>query len=278
MHESETIKLFYDNASEAEWKRLEGFRFEFEITSRMMARYIKSGARILDIGGGPGRYSLYFAARGHDVTLVDLSEGNVAFAKAKAAELGLPLKAYRCDARDLSCLPLEGEYDCVLVMGPLYHLFKESEREKVMVEAKARLAPDGVLFASFITLYGGLNYYLSECPEEIIHEPEMDYFDRMAEEKTWCGKAFTLASFVGCEEIEPFFARLGFEKLCLFGQEGVTATRLMDIERAPEEVRQFYLNLSLRLCGKRAYYAYSSHMMYVGRMIDNKTVNHSVNS
>jgi 2-polyprenyl-3-methyl-5-hydroxy-6-metoxy-1,4-benzoquinol methylase len=93
MHESETVKSFYDSASEAEWKRLEGFRFEFEITRRVMARIVKPGARILDIGGGPGRYGLYFAALGHDVTLVDLSDGNIAFAKAKAAECGLLVDA-----------------------------------------------------------------------------------------------------------------------------------------------------------------------------------------
>jgi hypothetical protein len=71
---------------------------------------------------------------------------------------------------------------------------------------------------------------------------------------------------VDCREIEPFFERLGFEKLTLFGQEGVTATRLKDIEQAPEEVRRFYLDLSLRLCDKKANYAYSGHMMYVGRI------------
>lgn len=266
MHECETVKKYYDASSETEWNRLNGFRFEFEITKRMLARSIAPGARILDIGGGPGRYSLYFASLGHDVTLVDLSDGNVAFAKAKAAELGLCVKAFQCDARDLSSLPLAEQYGCVLVMGPLYHLFREEEREAVILEAKKRLAPGGMLAASFITLYGGLNYYLSECPNEIIHEKAMDFFDRMEEEKTWCGEAFTCANFVDCGEIEPFFERLGFEKLVLFGQEGVTATRLQDIEQAPEEVRRFYLDLSLRLCDKKAYYAYSGHMMYVGRI------------
>lgn len=264
MHECETVKKYYDAAPETEWKRLDGFRFEFEITKRMLARYIAPGARILDIGGGPGRYSLYFASLGHEVTLVDLSCGNVAFAQAKADELRLPLKAYQCDARDLSRLPLNGPYDCVLVMGPLYHLFLENDRERVILEAKRHLMPGGVLAASFISLYGGLNYYLSECPGEIINEPCMDYFDRMEEGKTWYGQAFTLSNFTECAEIEPFFKRLGFEKLSLFGQEGITATRLADIEKAPDEVRRFYLDLSLRLCDKKAYYAYSCHMMYVG--------------
>ena len=265
MHECETVKGYYDASPELEWKRLDGFRFEFEITKRMLARCVAPGARILDIGGGPGRYSLYFASLGHEVTLVDLSGGNVEFAKAKAAECGLPIRAFQGDARDLSFLPSEAVYDCVLVMGPLYHLYREEDRKTVIRQAKKHLAPGGVLAASFISLYGGLNYYLSECPGEIIHERDMTYFDRIEEQKTWHGEAFTCANFTECGEIEPFFERLGFEKLTLFGQEGIAATRLYDLERAPEEVRQFYLDLSLRLCDKNAYYAYSNHMMYVGR-------------
>ncbi len=58
----------------------------------MMERLIRPGEHILDIGGGPGRYSIYFAQRGCDVTLLDLSEGNAAFAREKAAQMGLPLK------------------------------------------------------------------------------------------------------------------------------------------------------------------------------------------
>lgn len=266
MHECETIKKFYDAAPEAEWNRLSGFRFEFEITKRVMARYINPGAKILDIGGGPGRYSLYFAALGHEATLVDLSEGNVAFAKEKAAGLGLTIQAYACDARDLSCLPLEAEYDCVFVMGPLYHLFDEGDRAKVIAEARAHLKKDGVLFASFIALHAGLNYYLSDCPLEILNETDMTYFERMAEQKTWYGEAFTLASFVEPGEIEPFFDRCGFEKLTLFGQEGITDTRIADLEAASDEVRQFYLDLSLKLCEIPLYFTYSAHLMYVGKI------------
>ena len=44
----------------------------------MMDKYIRPGDRILDIGGGPGRYAIRFAQRGCAVTLVDLSPGNIA--------------------------------------------------------------------------------------------------------------------------------------------------------------------------------------------------------
>lgn len=54
------VKNYYDSDVLMEWNRLEEHPYEFELTVRMMNRYIKPGDSILDIGGGPGRYSLYF--------------------------------------------------------------------------------------------------------------------------------------------------------------------------------------------------------------------------
>lgn len=58
------VKNYYDSDVLMEWNRLEEHPYEFELTVRMMNRYIKPGDSILDIGGGPGRYSLYFARQG----------------------------------------------------------------------------------------------------------------------------------------------------------------------------------------------------------------------
>ena len=264
LSEVEIVKKAYDNNPAQEWQRLEGFRFEFEITRHMMHRYLKKG-KVLDIGGGPGRYSIYLAGLGYDVTLVDLSDGNVAFARKKAEEAGVPIRAFSCDARDLSGLDL-GEYDNILLMGPLYHLFQEADRAKCVLEAKKHLKKDGLLFASFISITGGLNYYLDNCPDQLIYEPAMDLFDRMEQDESWSGTALTEATFINNLEILPFFQRLGFEKLTLFGQEGITATRLSFLEQASREVRDKYLELSLRLCENPQYFPYSSHMMYIGTM------------
>lgn len=263
MDEAAIVKKSYDESPEKEWSRLEGFRFEFEITKRKMQKYLQKGS-VLDIGGGPGRYSIYLAQQGYDVTLVDLSDGNVAFAKQKAKEYGVSIKAYQCDARDLSSLNL-GKFDNVLLMGPLYHLFQQSDRRKCVEEARRHLKEGCALFASFISITGGLNYYLDECPEEIIHEKAMDLYDKMEQDQTWSGHAFTEATFINNLEILPFFENIGFQKLCLFGQEGVTATRLSFLEQTSEEVRNFYLDLSLRLCENPQYFPYSTHMMYIGK-------------
>ena len=124
----------------------------------------------------------------------------------------------------------------------------------------------GVLFASFITITAGLNYYYDTAPENLIDEPALDLFDRMAKDETWRGRAFTQATFINSIEVVPFFERLGFEKLALVGQEGLTGPRLTAIESASEKVRQKYLEISLKVCENPQYYAYSNHLLYAGRV------------
>ncbi len=265
MDHTKTIMEYYDSDPEKEWNRLEGFRFEFEITKVMLERHMRPGS-VLDIGGGTGRYSIYLASLGYDVTMVDLSQENVDFALRKAKESGLTIKAYQGDARDLSKLHLE-EYDNILLMGPLYHLNLEEDRAKCVKEAKKHLKEDGVLFASFISLTGGINYYLSECPLEMIYETEIGLFDCMEMDKSWYGPAFTYATFIEPDEIEPFFEKSGFKKITVFAQEGITAPRLKDLEAADMDVKKFYLDLSLRLCEKPKYFAYTAHIMYIGKSV-----------
>ena len=46
-----------------------------------------AGKRVLDLGGGPGHYTIAFARRGASVTWFDVSRNYQAMAQAKAAEL-----------------------------------------------------------------------------------------------------------------------------------------------------------------------------------------------
>jgi len=263
MSEVDIVEKFYDNNTEMEWNRLNNFKYEFEITKIMMKKYMNKG-KVLDIGGGPGRYSLYLASIGYDVTLVDLSKNNIEFAKNKSKELGLNIQAYQCDARYLSELNLS-KYDNILIMGPFYHLFNSNDRKKVLMDSLKHLSDNGLIFASFISIYGGFNFYFSECPYELINEKEKGYFDSAEKNKSWGGSAFTEAYFIDIDEIEEFFNECGIQKITIFGQEGITAPRLMDLEKAPEDVRNYWLEISLRLCENKNYFPYSSHIMYIGK-------------
>ena len=264
MREVDIVRKYYDEDPAVEWERLERHYFEFEITKHYMRKYL-SGKRILDIGGGPGRYAIWLAQEGFDVTLLDLSDANISFAKEKAVEKGVSIRALQADARDLSLLGNE-VFDHVLLMGPLYHLFEEKDRIQCVSEASSRLRTGGLLFASFITLHAGLNYYLSECPDEILQELTFapEYLDCLAESRSWSGTAFTEAVFMHPAEIEPFFKKCGYKKQVLFSQEGVTGVAEPEIMNASTDVKDLYMKLSLSLCEKPEYFAYAQHLMYIG--------------
>jgi hypothetical protein len=151
-------------------------------------------------------------------------------------------------------------------MGPLYHLFELNDRKQVVLDSLKHLSENGLIFASFISIHAGFNYYLSECPYELINEKEKSFFDSAANNKSWAGSAFTQAYFIDIDEIEGFFQDCGLKKVTIFGQEGITATRLLDLEKATDDVRDYWLEISLRLCENKKYFPYSSHIMYVGKI------------
>ena len=68
--------------------------------------------RALDVAGGSGRHALWLAARGWDVTLVDLAEEGLALAAAAAEEAGLPLRILQRDV-EKDGLPA-GRFDLIV--------------------------------------------------------------------------------------------------------------------------------------------------------------------
>ena len=67
--------------------------------------------KIIDIGCGTGRHSVELAKRGYKVTGIDLSESQLARAKAKAQNLQIDFQKH--DARKL---PFENEYDLAIML------------------------------------------------------------------------------------------------------------------------------------------------------------------
>ena len=128
-HSQQRIEQFYDTDPAKEWERLARHRMEFAVSMRAIREHLPPPpAHILDIGGGPGRYSIALAKLGYDVTLLDLSKANIEFARSKAAAEGCALKdAVHGNALDLSRFA-DGIFDGVLLMGPLYHLIALEDR------------------------------------------------------------------------------------------------------------------------------------------------------
>jgi len=263
---SDTIKIvkeFYDKSVMVEWERLQRHQFEFELTIRYINRYVNPGDKVLDIGGGPGRYSLYLAEKGCDVTLFDLSSANVEFAQEQAIAQGVNFKTLVGDAREVDNLISE-QYDHILLMGPMYHLLEEADRVKVINASLKRLKQNGIIFVSFISSYGGIIYSMKYEPQLIIEKDVEVHYKLFEDDLPFSGDSFTQSYFYRHKDVLPFMARFPLEKLHFFGQESILAPCEENIKAQSQEVIQKWLDLAEKVSEREDLLSYSEHLMYIG--------------
>ncbi|WP_131739043.1 class I SAM-dependent methyltransferase [Actinomadura roseirufa] len=110
---------------------------------------VAPGTRVLDLGCGPGTYTIPLARRGAEVTGVDLSAALLDRASKAASEAGVDVRLVRADMREF----VEPDrFDLVISMYTSFGLFDDhDENMRVLRNARACLAPGGRLL---IDLYG----------------------------------------------------------------------------------------------------------------------------
>lgn len=262
---TEVIKSHYNHNPLMEWERTNDNTIEYIITTKMLSRYIKPGDKVLDIGGGPGRYSIWLAQRGCDVTLFDLSESNIKFAKEKASKMGLKLKTICGNALDERLYPKE-TFDHILVMGPMYHLFEAEDRKKVIDNSLLHLKDKGKIYIAFINMFAGLLYYLDidKSGFKSVLEYNPQYGKCLIENIGWNGMAFTEARFEALPEIKRFCNSFGLKQITIFGQEGFLGGYLNQLDTLEESHRSLFIDYAYRMCEIDEYLIMSSHIMYIG--------------
>ncbi len=261
------VEQSYDATPENEWHRLERHRVEYGVTMKALEEYLPAPpAKIVDIGGGPGRYSIEIARRGYDVTLVDLSAKCLEFARSKAAEAGVQLaQIIHADARDLAMLPDAG-FDAVLLMGPLYHLLERQQRVQAVQEAHRILRPGGIVFAAAITrnimvmAAAAIDVeYIAKCRKQLESVLTTGIFRKELENQ------FPDAWFCRPDEVPPLMAEGGFGSLELMNTEALVYQLEAKIHAAPDDLHSQWIDLLYRLCRDPAVLGSGGHLLYVGR-------------
>ena len=266
----ETVNLverLYDNDPQREWARETRHRTEFAVTRRALANYLPPPpATIADLGGGPGRYAIPLARQGYAVTLVDLSRGNLALAQAKAVETGVALTAViHANVLSLPPLPEEG-YDAVLLLGPLYHLLEQSEREQAVAVAHALLKPGGLIFAAFITRFAPIREMAINNPAWIMEHPtRLKEILETGIHRMEPGEKNPDFYFAHPDEIRPFMESAGLEMVNLIGVEGVVAEHEEKINQLTGELWEKWVDLNYWLGQDPALHGAADHLLYVGR-------------
>ena len=127
---NENAETFYQNTVDID---LEPFYEKF-------LRYIPDKGRILDVGCGSGRDSLYFINNGYDVTSIDASEEMVKLSSALTGQSTIHLRIEDID--------YQNKFNGIWACASLLHIEKIFT-EKVLISLGNALKKNGVLYASY---------------------------------------------------------------------------------------------------------------------------------
>ncbi|TLN04118.1 methyltransferase domain-containing protein, partial [bacterium] len=258
------VEEYYDQISQREWERFDRHPTEFSVTQRALCDHLPAApAKILDIGGGPGRYAIWLTQKGYTVTLLDLSRQNLALARSKSSETGLKLEAVmHGNALDLSAFPDES-FDVVLLMGPLYHLVKEEERRRAIFEARRVLKTGGRLFVAFICRFAIVRYDSHALPLELMENPQ--FTTRVLENGINDGAlGFTEAYLAHPDEIQPLMESCGLRMLDMVGVEGIVAGHEEGVNALNGPAWEYWVDLNYRLGRDSSLRGASDHILYIG--------------
>ena len=115
---------------------------------RALAPLLRVDARdtVLDVGCGVGRWSLAMAARGADVTGIDLSQSMVAEATRRAAARGVSSRCGFIEG-DLAEIELGRSFSRITVVTVLQHILEERRLREAIARLARHLRPGGRLVA-----------------------------------------------------------------------------------------------------------------------------------
>jgi ubiquinone/menaquinone biosynthesis C-methylase UbiE len=162
------VRQYYDATIAHESQRLEENayrRLERDMTLRTIIRHVPAGARILDVGGGPGTYLEPLVRSGFDPWLCDLSDANITVARERAAALGLSGVLRRVRQSDATNLKhyARASFDAALALGPFYHLVDDSARRQALSEITRVVKPGGTTVLAVLPRLHPLRYLLREA-------------------------------------------------------------------------------------------------------------------
>ena len=240
---------------------------EFAVTMHALTNYLPSAPQtLLDIGGGPGRYALALSSLNYQVTLLDLSQSNLKFAKQKASESNLSIQRYvHGNALHLSSLHL-GIFDAALLLGPLYHLLTCQERQQAIREAWQVLRPGGLIFTAFITRYAPFRDIAKRVPYSLLEERTI-WKEILSTGIYHAGQGvgFTDAYFAHPAEIVPLMEDARFETLDVLGCEGIVAHNEEQVNQLTGEAWQAWVDLNYQLGKEPSLHGAADHLLYIGR-------------
>lgn len=155
---SHLVEYYSGYDEESRLVRSQAREIEYLTTLKFIEKTFPKCGKILDVAAGTGLYSFDLANKGFSVTAMDITPRYVDIMNQKLLDYkALDLSARIGNAIDLSDFS-SGSFDCVLCMGPLYHLQSQEHRAMCIEECIRVLKPGGLLLLAYIN-----KTYLAPC-------------------------------------------------------------------------------------------------------------------
>jgi len=264
------VKKYYGSKPAKEWLRLVKDPYhglEFLTTMTFIQKVLPPSGRILDAGGGPGRYAIEFAHLGYYVTLLDLVPEMLKKAKTQLRRLQLEgrvslLEGSICDLSNFK----NNRFDAVLCLGgTLSHVTDPKEREKAVDELIRVAKADAPICVSVIGRLATIVTELIDFPEEI----ETEIFANLASTGDYDGSAgFAPCHFFLPDELRDAFKNKHVSILRMVGLEGLASGHRRELnslfKNRPKAYR-IWIDTHLQNCTCPTSVGISEHFMIICR-------------
>lgn len=233
---------------------------EFTTTIKYIEKYLKkfNNPKIIDIGAGCGRYSIYLNELGYDVVSVDLVKHNLKVIEKKNKNI----KTILANATNLSKIN-DNTFDIVLLFGPLYHLITEEEKIKALDEAKRILKKDGIIMIQYcmsdyaIIKHGFMeNFIIKE-----INDKKITSNFKLTPNTT------DLYSMMNLNEIKLLNKKCNLKRIEIFSPDGPTDYIRKDVNNMSDDVFNKYLSYVYKISKRKDLLGASSHVVDILKKI-----------
>jgi ubiquinone/menaquinone biosynthesis C-methylase UbiE len=163
-YDRDHVASFYDEYGEREWTRFEDARTptpSLDVHVEHLRRFVQPGDRVLDIGAGPGRFTIELARLGAEIIAADVSPGQLDLNRERVSAAGLEgrvLERVIADVTDLSRWT-DASFDAAVCLGgPLSYVLDDAERG--VAELVRVTKPGGHVLVSVMSLVGTMVHFL----------------------------------------------------------------------------------------------------------------------
>jgi SAM-dependent methyltransferase len=187
----------------------------FDAPTALENRFILSrmgnlnGKRLLDIGAGLGESSMYFALKGAQVTMTDISPGMVQTGRELARRYGVEVEGIVSEAEDLSVAA--ESFDFVYIANTIHHV---RDRDALFQKIHRALKPGGLFFSYDPLAYNpAINVYRriatevrseDESPLEIADlRLARKYFPGVQHREFWIATLLLFVKYYAVDRVHP---------------------------------------------------------------------------